>query len=172
MFAQPLLQGVRGEVGQSVDPLAGLGVGHDGGVAVTSLEREVIHSDHPWDRPTGQRQAPQMVQRGTAGNGHGQQAGQAGRRPAAQLPCHLGNLPSQPYRAALMALQQSGNLLAEGLPSAAQDRAGQPSYAQVNDDLAAVDRHVRHRPAVIPMGLRHAAIRTPDTAPPHPECGP
>jgi hypothetical protein len=43
-----------------------------------------------------------------------------------------------------MALQQSGNLLAEGLPSAAQDRTDQPPYAQVDDDLTAVDRHVRH----------------------------
>lgn len=83
MFAQPLLQGFRGAVGQHVDPLASLGVGHDGGVAVTSLEREVIHCDHPWDLPPGQRQALQMAQRGTAGNGHGQQAGQAGRRPTA-----------------------------------------------------------------------------------------
>jgi hypothetical protein len=43
-----------------------------------------------------------------------------------------------------MALQQFGNLLAEGLPSAAQDRTDQSPYAQVDDDPAAVDRHVRH----------------------------
>ncbi|GGT51157.1 hypothetical protein GCM10010207_59340 [Streptomyces atratus] len=61
-----------------------------------------------------------------------------------------------------MALQQSGNLLAEGLPPAARDRADQPPYAQVDDNLAAVDRHVRHRPAVVPVHLRRRspALRT------------
>jgi hypothetical protein len=95
-----------------------------------------------------------MAQCGTAGNGHGQQTGEAGGRPAAQLPRHLGYLPGKPHRAALMALQQSGNLLAEGLPSAAQDRTDQPPYAQVDDYLAAIDWYVRHRPAVIPVHLR------------------
>lgn len=36
-----------------------------------------------------------------------------------------------------MALQQSGNLFAEGLPFTAQDRTHQPPYAQVDDDPAA-----------------------------------
>lgn len=80
--------------------------------------------------------------------------GEAGSRPAAQLPRHLGHLPGKPHSAALMTLQQARNLLAEGLPPAAQDRTDQPPYAQVDDHLAAVDRHVRHRPAVIPVHLR------------------
>lgn len=41
-----------------------------------------------------------------------------------------------------MTLQQSGNLLAEGLPPTAQDRTDQPPHTQAHDDRAAVDRHV------------------------------
>ncbi|EDX21107.1 hypothetical protein SSAG_00898 [Streptomyces sp. Mg1] len=48
-----------------------------------------------------------------------------------------------------MTLQQSGNLFTEGLPGAAQNRTGQPSYPQVDDD-----RHVPHRPAVVPVHPR------------------
>ncbi|UUN30888.1 hypothetical protein [Streptomyces sp. FIT100] len=40
-----------------------------------------------------------------------------------------GHLPGKPHRAALIALQQSGNLLAEGLAPTAQDRTGQPPNA-------------------------------------------
>jgi hypothetical protein len=50
-----------------------------------------------------------------------------------------------------MALQQAGNLLAEGPPPTAQDRTFQPPYTRMDDDRTAVDRHVRHRPAVIPV---------------------
>lgn len=53
-----------------------------------------------------------------------------------------------------MTLQQPGNLLAEGLPRAAQNRTDQPPYAQVDDDRAAVDRHVPHHAAVVPVHLR------------------
>jgi hypothetical protein len=63
-------------------------------------------------------------------------------------------LPGKSHCAALVVLEQSGNLLAEGLPPAAQDRADQPPYTQVDDGLAAVDWHVRHRPAVVPVHLR------------------
>jgi hypothetical protein len=42
-----------------------------------------------------------------------------------------------------MALQQSGYLLAEG-SAVGSPGPDQPPYAQVNDDLTAVDRHVRH----------------------------
>jgi hypothetical protein len=159
MFAQPGLQGGPLAVGQDRDASAGLGVRDDRGVAVAA-QGEIVHADHLRDRLPRQRQASQMAQCGTAGNGHGQQPDEACGRPAAQLPRHLGHLgrlghlPGKPHRAALMALQQSGNLLAEGLPSAAQDRTDQPPYAQVDDDLAAVDRHVRHRPGVIPVHLR------------------
>jgi hypothetical protein len=58
-----------------------------------------------------------------------------------------------------MALQQSGNLLPEGLPPAAQGRTGQPPYAQVDDDLAAVDWHVPHRSAVITVRRRRRRRR-------------
>lgn len=50
-----------------------------------------------------------------------------------------------------MALQQPGNLLSEGLPPAAQNRTDQPSYPHPDHDLPAVDRHIPHRPAVIPV---------------------
>lgn len=92
---------------------------------MAAAQGEIVHADHPRDGLLRQRQAPQMAQRGTPGNGHGQQAGQGCDRPAASLPRHLGYLPDKTHRAALMALQQSGHLLAEGLP--AQPRAGQAS---------------------------------------------
>lgn len=53
-----------------------------------------------------------------------------------------------------MALQQSGNLLAKGLPPTAQDLADQPPHAQVDDDREGVDRHVHYRPLVMPVHLR------------------
>lgn len=57
--------------------------------------------------------------------GDGHQTGEACGCPAAQLPCHLGYLPGKPHRAALMALEQSGNLLAEVCRR--QPRTGQTS---------------------------------------------
>lgn len=57
-----------------------------------------------------------------------------------------------------MALQHPGNLLAEGLPPAAEHRTDQPPYAQVNDDPATVDWHVRHRPAVVAVHLRRRRL--------------
>jgi hypothetical protein len=66
----------------------------------------------------------------------------------------LGYLSDEPHRAALVAFQQTGYLFPEGLPPAALGRAGQSSYAQVDDDLVAVDRHVLHCPVVIPVHLR------------------
>jgi hypothetical protein len=66
----------------------------------------------------------------------------------------LGYLPDKPHRTTLVALQQSGNLFPEGLPSATPRWADQSPYAQVDDDLAAVDRHVLHRPVVIAVHLR------------------
>ncbi|CAL9328023.1 hypothetical protein SUDANB140_07537 (plasmid) [Streptomyces sp. enrichment culture] len=60
-----------------------------------------------------------------------------------------------------MALQEPGDLFSEGLAPAAQDRADQPSYPHPDYDLPAVDRHVPHCPAVIPVDPRrhHSAQR-------------
>ncbi|GAA3378623.1 hypothetical protein GCM10020367_58900 [Streptomyces sannanensis] len=52
-----------------------------------------------------------------------------------------------------MALQQPWDLLAEGLPPAAQDRADQAPHPDADHDPAAVHRHIRHHPAVIPVHL-------------------
>lgn len=65
-----------------------------------------------------------------------------------------GYLPDKPHRAALVALQQSGNLLPEGPPSTVQGRTDQPPHAQPDDDLTAVNRHVPHCPVVVPVHLR------------------
>ncbi|GHG06663.1 hypothetical protein GCM10017667_42420 [Streptomyces filamentosus] len=54
-----------------------------------------------------------------------------------------------------MALQEPGDLLSEGLPSAVPDRTDQPSYPHPDHDLPAVDRHIPHRPAVIPVNPSH-----------------
>jgi hypothetical protein len=83
MFAQPGLQGGRVAVGQDRDASAGFGIRDDRGVAVAAAQGEIVHADHPWDGLLRQRQASQMAQCGTAGNGHGQQAGEACGRPAA-----------------------------------------------------------------------------------------
>jgi SRSO17 transposase len=64
------------------------------------------------------------------------------------------------------------DVLAEVLPPTGQNQTDQPPYAQLDDDLAAVGRHVRHRPAVIPVHLHRTASRTPGTTPSHPGCGP
>jgi hypothetical protein len=69
----------------------------------------------------------------------------------------MGYLPDEPHRAALMAFQQSGNLFPERPPRAVPSQADQPPYAQADDDLAAIDRHVLHRPLVIPVHLRRSS---------------
>lgn len=69
----------------------------------------------------------------------------------------MGYLQDKPHRAALVAFQEAGNLFSEGLPPAALHRTNQSPYAQVHDDLAAVDRHVGHRSAVVPMHLRRGS---------------
>lgn len=70
-------------VGQDRDASAGLGVDDDRGVAVAAAQGEVVRADHSWDRELRQRQASQMAQCGAAGDGHGQQAGEAFSCPAA-----------------------------------------------------------------------------------------
>ena len=66
----------------------------------------------------------------------------------------VGYLPDKANRATLVAFPQSGNLFSKGLPEAAPNQADQPPYPEAHDDLAAVDRHVHHRPTVIPVHLR------------------
>ncbi len=83
MFAQPGLQGGRLAVGQDRDASASFGIRDDRGVAVAAAQGEIVHADHSRDRLLRQRQAPQMAQCGAAGDGHGQQAGEACGRPAA-----------------------------------------------------------------------------------------
>ncbi|GAA3064785.1 hypothetical protein GCM10020254_05880 [Streptomyces goshikiensis] len=83
MLTQPGLQGGHLSVGRDRDASAGLGIRDDRGVAVAAAQGEIVHADHPRDGPLGQRQAPQMAQCGAAGDGHGQQSGQACGRPAA-----------------------------------------------------------------------------------------
>jgi hypothetical protein len=51
----------------------------------------------------------------------------------------------------LKALNQPGDLLAEGLPPATQDRADQTPHPNTGHDLPTVHRHIRHRPDVIPV---------------------
>jgi hypothetical protein len=53
---QPGLQAIGATAGQHVDPLAGLGVGEDGGVTVAALESEVIDTQHSRDPQRWQRQ--------------------------------------------------------------------------------------------------------------------
>jgi hypothetical protein len=48
-----------------------------------------------------------------------------------------------------LALQEPGDLLSDGLPTAATNRADQPSYPHPDHDLPAIDRHVPHRPVRI-----------------------
>jgi hypothetical protein len=48
---------------------------------VPAAQGEFVHTDHPWDRLLRQRQASQMAQCGTAGDGHGQQTSEACGRP-------------------------------------------------------------------------------------------
>ncbi|CAG6398285.1 hypothetical protein SCOCK_690002 [Actinacidiphila cocklensis] len=70
----------------------------------------------------------------------------------------LPRLAGQTRGAALQTLQQPRDLLAEGLPTAAQDRTDQAPHLDLDDDLPAVDRHVCNRPAVVAV---HFARRDP-----------
>ncbi|CUM37734.1 hypothetical protein BN2537_4433 [Streptomyces venezuelae] len=73
-----------------------------------------------------------------------------------------------------MALQEHGDLLSEGLSPAAQDRTDQPSHPHPDHDLSAVDRHIPHRPAVIPVdpSRHHPAQRTGNGSVPGPSRNP
>ena len=60
----------------------------------------------------------------------------------------------------MVALQDAGDLLAEGLHLAVQGRAAHPAGPHLHYDPAAVDGNVSRRPLVIPVdaaGLRPAA---------------
>ncbi len=59
MSAQPRFQRAGRAVGQHVDPLMGLGIDHQGGIAVPSAQGEVIDTDHAGHPPGGQRNAHQ-----------------------------------------------------------------------------------------------------------------
>ena len=63
--------------------------------------------------------------------------------------------------APLVAVKDTGDLLTECLPRAARDRAAQPGEPHPDQHAAAVGRHVRRRPFVIPVhpGGQRAAAR-------------
>ena len=84
MFAQPGFQGGGVAAGQYLDPLAGLGVDDDRGVAVPAPQGEVVDPDHPRD-PHRRHAAPAAAAAGRrrTGHGHGQRPGEPGARPAA-----------------------------------------------------------------------------------------
>jgi hypothetical protein len=82
MLAQPSLQRVGAAAGQDVDPLAGLGIDEDGGVAMAPLEGEVVHAEDPWHSGRRQRKSRQYPQRSRAGDRDGQAVGETGTRPA------------------------------------------------------------------------------------------
>ncbi len=83
--------------------------------------------------------------------------------------------PVQPRGAPLIAVQDARDLLAEGLPRAAQDGTAYP--ADPHQHPASVDGHVRHRPLVITMHTgsflaaaraRHRPARSPRPHADHP----
>lgn len=60
--AQPRFQHASHAVGQHIDPLVGLGVDHQGGIAVPAAQGEVVDTDHAGHPPGGQGNAYQNAQ--------------------------------------------------------------------------------------------------------------
>lgn len=82
VLAQPRDQGLGGAVGQDVDPRAGLGVDEHGGVSLASAQGEVVDAEHAGNARRRQVLAYEQAQGGRAGDRAGQEAGEAGARPA------------------------------------------------------------------------------------------
>ena len=81
----------------------------------------------------------------------------------AELACHRAELRRQPRDTPLVAVQDAGDLLAEGLHPAVQCRAVHPADPHVDQDAAAADGNVRRRPLVVLVhaGRSGAAPRAP-----------
>ena len=94
----------------------------------------------------------------------------AGSSRAEALPAefagHRADLGCQPRDAPLVTLQDAGDLLAEGLHPAAQDRAAHPPGPHLHDNAPPVDGNVGRRPLVIAVHAgRLRAAPGHDTAP-------
>ena len=128
MCAQPGLERVGVAVRQHLDPLARLGVDQDRGIPAPPGQREVVDPQNPRHTHRGQSAAQQDPHHGVPRS----LDTQCGQRPlttaAGQFSGHRSNLACQPGGAALMALQDAGQLLAEGVAGTFQRRAHQPAH--------------------------------------------
>lgn len=59
---------------------------------------------------------------------------------------------------ALTSLDQPSDLLAEDLPTTAQDRADRTSYPDVDHDPAAIERHIRNGPDLVSVHAEKISI--------------
>ncbi|GAA3698465.1 hypothetical protein GCM10023081_39220 [Arthrobacter ginkgonis] len=116
MSAQPLGDGRGAPAREHVDPLAGIGIDQHGGVGPATAQGEVVDPQHTRDRTFRQRDAQQRPHRGVPPRDDPKDRQQAGRRTAGKLANNAAQLPGQPDRAPLIALQQPRDLLPERLP--------------------------------------------------------
>jgi hypothetical protein len=161
---QPPLQGGGLAVGQQVDDLTGLGVGHHGAVDLALAQREVIH---PGDLRRGRHHGigqrhDQPQQRGGV-HRDAQGGSQPGTRPPGQLQPEAGQHLPQRQRPPQVAAGQPLSLLDEGDPRARRGRAAEPAHRQRDQQRPAARSAVSQQPLVAAVHPRRRlpALRAP-----------
>ncbi len=145
---QPCFEGFGLAVGQDVDPLVSDSVDDRGAVSVSAAQGEVVHADHPRDRPVRQRDRQQYPHRGMSGQSNRQRGQHADRSPTGQFFHDRTHLAGQSGRSPLVAFEQPGNLFTESL-AALRCRANQSSNPYPDDHHATVGGQVRDGPVVV-----------------------
>jgi hypothetical protein len=170
--SQPGLQDVGTAAGQHVNPLAGLGVGEDGGVTVAALENEVIDTQHARDPQRWQRQPHEQAQCRGPGDRDSQDRREPSPCPAGQLCDHGTQLARKPTSSTLVALEQPGHLLTKRLPTTFPSRAEQTPSLYRRHHPPTVDGEIGHCPAVVAVHPPGQRPSHPGTVPAHRASGP
>jgi hypothetical protein len=90
-------------------------IDHDCRIPVTAQQRKIVDAHHLGNHPLRQGDAKQYTHCGMSGQSHRQPCQQPGAGPARKLSHHRPHLAGQPRRAALVAFQNPGDLLAKVL---------------------------------------------------------
>jgi hypothetical protein len=162
MLAQPGLQGLGAPARQHLDALARLGVDQNRGAASRLGQGEVVNAEHPRYAGRRQGQAQQDAHGGMPRDADGQREKRPRARAPGPLPCDRADPVGQARGTALIALEYAGELLAEGLPDAANVSALQATHGHYEHHSPGIERDIGHNPPLVgvhPVGLG-AAVRT------------
>jgi hypothetical protein len=163
---QPLGQRRGLAAGEQFDRCAGLAVGQHRAVDLATLDRKVVHAQHPRRGRHRVGQRHEQSQQAGAADGGLERAGQPGAGAAGQGDRDGRQHRGQPRGAPLVAGGEPGDLLGEGLPGAGGVVAEQPLCRQRDHQAASAHGDVGQATlvAAVHPGGGDLAVRAGDRA--------